>query len=114
MVLLYIQIRFSSAVTECSSICVRGDTVGGALSTAGPLQALSARNRGNVLGDAASNWRLDSIGSKHATGRGLSGPPLTARRPGAAATRRTYRDRGAQHPWPIGWTWENIDLVIAG
>jgi hypothetical protein len=29
--------------------------VGGALSTAGPLHALSARNSGNVLGDAASN-----------------------------------------------------------
>ncbi len=73
MALLYIQIRFSSAVTACSSIRVRGLTVGGALSTAGPLQALSARNRGNVLGDAASNWRLDSIGSKHATRRWLRG-----------------------------------------
>ncbi len=55
MALLYIQIRFCSAVTACSSVCVCGDTVGGALSTAGPLQALSARNRGNVVGDAASN-----------------------------------------------------------
>jgi hypothetical protein len=29
--------------------------VGGALSTAGPLHALSAANRGKVFGDAASN-----------------------------------------------------------
>ena len=55
MVLLYIQIRFSSAVTACSSVCVWAGTGGGPLSTAGPLHALSARNRGNVVGDAASN-----------------------------------------------------------
>ena len=55
MALLYIQIRFCSAVTACSSIRVWGDTGGGPLSTAGPLHALSARNRGNVVGDAASN-----------------------------------------------------------
>ena len=55
MALLYIQIRFSSAVTACSSVCVWAGTGGGPLSTAGPLHALSARNRGNVVGDAASN-----------------------------------------------------------
>jgi hypothetical protein len=55
MALLYIQISYSSAVTAGSSIRVRGDTVGGALSTAGPLRALSARNKGSVVGDAASN-----------------------------------------------------------
>ena len=55
MVLLYIQIRFSSAVTARSSVCVWGATGGGPLSTAGPLHALNARNSGNVVGDAASN-----------------------------------------------------------
>ena len=55
MVLLYIQIRFCSAVTACSSIWVWLATGGGPLSTAGPLHAVSARNKGSVVGDAASN-----------------------------------------------------------
>ena len=55
MALLYIQIRFCSAVTACSSIRVWLATGGGPLSTAGPLQPLSARNKGSVVGDAASN-----------------------------------------------------------
>ena len=57
-------------MTALSSTWVCCDTTGGALSTAGPLQPLSARNKGKVVGDAASNWRLDSIVSKHATGGG--------------------------------------------
>src|SRR5579859_4340225 len=91
MALLYIQTRFCSAATASSSVCVWVLTVGGALSTAGPLQPLSARNRGNVVGDAASNWRLDSIGSKHATWRRPRGrspaEPEVAARIAAVATR---------------------------
>ncbi len=55
MALLYIQIRFRSAVTACSSSRVWLLSGGGPLSTAGPLQALRARNNGSVVGDAASN-----------------------------------------------------------
>jgi hypothetical protein len=52
---LSLQIRLSLAVAAGSSVCVRGDTVGGALSPPGPPQALSARNKDTVVRDGAGN-----------------------------------------------------------
>jgi len=67
MVLLYREIRFCSAATARSSARTSADSGGGPASGFGPAQALSARNKGSVVVDAASKWRLGSIGSKHAT-----------------------------------------------
>jgi hypothetical protein len=55
MVRLYIQMRFCSSVTASNSPRTSEDSGGGPASGFGPAQALSARNKGSVVVDAASN-----------------------------------------------------------
>src|SRR5260370_24709538 len=70
MVFLYRLTRSCSAVAASSSRRTSADSGGGPSSGLGcPAHALSAINKGSIVADAASTWRLGSIGSKHATMR---------------------------------------------